>query len=147
MTNGDHRHAGVISGDIEARPGLVRVKPAHLMGDQTQSGCLQAEVFAGRAGIVLRPAIRLVIVAEVGRRHCQQQHRRVFDPDLIAFGETLQGLLPARWIAEPVPDQIAPRLIAEAGRRPACRFQQRQQMHAADWLVQGQWRAGSSGGR
>ena len=61
----------MIGGNVEAGLGLFGVEATHLVRRQTESGSLQAEILAGRAGIILRPAVRLIIVAEIRRRHRQ----------------------------------------------------------------------------
>ena len=112
MPDGDHGHTDMIGRNSKTGAGFGGVKTAHLMGHQPQGRRLQAEVFTGGTGIVLAPTVRLAIGVESGRRHGQEQYRRVLHPHLVALRQTGKRFSPAGLIMKPIPDQIPPGLIA-----------------------------------
>src|ERR1035437_3579264 len=75
IAKGDDRADRVIFGDFKSRASGGLVKAGHRVRPQAERRGLQGESACGSAQVIERVCVRSAIMAELGARHAQNQHR------------------------------------------------------------------------
>src|SRR5262245_25344399 len=130
VADGNHRHRRVLGRYAERRAHLVGIEATHLVHSESEGDCLQRQTHARSAGVMLRPAVGLARGAEDRAGAGEHQQRHILHPFLVVLRQAVECFLETFRVAVAVPDQVAPWLIAVAGRCPAPGLQQCSQLVA-----------------
>src|SRR5690606_37257801 len=93
-----------------------------------QGSRLQTQGQRSRAGVIGTEGIGCAGLAQDGVATHDHQHWRTLAPQLVLLQQAVEGAVPRSLVTAPVTDNVAPGLSAVTRGRPACGFDEREQV-------------------
>src|SRR5215470_4349732 len=111
-----------------------RIEASHLVHDEAPGRRFERKLHASPADIILSVSVGSIVFGERQFRDCNRQYRGMFRPVRIKFHQRTERLLEIFTVVTRR-DNVRPRLLVVAGRRPSRRFKQASQHFRRDRLV------------